>query len=75
MGEDWLILSTTQPLLCRPWVWQQDSAPAHKSKKDPGLASEGVLRLCTVLSLATLLPRPEPALTTSLGHVGDVLDV
>ena len=28
---------------------------------DPGLASEGVLRLCTLLSLATLLPRPEPA--------------
>ena len=24
-----------------PWVWQQDSVPAHKSKRDPGLASEG----------------------------------
>ena len=33
----------------RPWVWQQDAVPAHKSK---GLASEGVLRLCTLLSLA-----------------------
>ena len=27
----------------------------------PGLASEGVLWLCTLLSLAPLLPRPEPA--------------
>ena len=39
-----------------PWVWQQDLAPAHNS----GLASEGVLRLCTLLSLDPLLPRPEP---------------
>ena len=30
-------------------------------QRDPGLASEGVLRLCTLLSLAPLLPRPEPA--------------
>ena len=30
-------------------------------QRDPGLASEGVLRLCTLLSLALLLPRPEPA--------------
>ena len=44
----------------RPWVWKQDSAPAHKSQRDPGLASEGVLRLCTLLSLASLLHRPEP---------------
>ena len=29
-------------------------------QRDPGLASEGVLRLCTLLSLALLL-RPEPA--------------
>ena len=28
---------------------------------DPGLASEGVLRLCILLSLDPLLPRPEPA--------------
>ena len=28
--------------------------------RDPGLASEGVLRFCTLLSLATLFPRPEP---------------
>ena len=31
-------------------------------QRDPGLTSEGVLRLCTLLSLAPhLLPRPEPA--------------
>ena len=30
-------------------------------QRDPSLASEGVLRLCTLLSLATLLPRHEPA--------------
>ena len=30
-------------------------------QRDPGLASERVLRLCTLLSLASLLPRPEPA--------------
>ena len=30
-------------------------------QRDPGLASEGVLRLCAVLSLASLLPQPEPA--------------
>ena len=43
----------------RPWVWQQDSAPAH-NQRDPGLASEGVLRLCTLLSLASLLPHLNP---------------
>ena len=41
----------------RPRVRQQDSAPNHKSKETQ--ASEGVLRLCTLLSLAPLLPRPE----------------
>ena len=30
-------------------------------QRDPGLASEGVLRLCTLLSLAPLIPQPEPA--------------
>ena len=38
----------------RPWVWQQDSALAHK-------ALEGVLQLCTLLSLTPFLPWPEPA--------------
>ena len=45
----------------RQWVWQSDSAPADKPKRDPGLASEEVLRLCTLLSLAPLLTRHEPA--------------
>ena len=30
-------------------------------QRDPGFALEGVLRLCTLLSLAPLHPRPEPA--------------
>ena len=30
-------------------------------QRDPGLASEGVLRLCTILSLTPLLRQPEPA--------------
>ena len=30
-------------------------------QRDSGLASEGVLRLCILLSLALLFPRPEPA--------------
>ena len=38
------------------------------SPKRPGLASEGVLRLCTLLSLTPLLPRPEPAGLLSFGH-------
>ena len=29
-------------------------------QRDPGLVSAGVLRLCTILSQAPLLPRPEP---------------
>ena len=29
-------------------------------QRNPGLASEGVLRLCTLLSLDPLLPRPKP---------------
>ena len=42
----------------RPWVWQQDSAPAHKSKETQ--ASEGMLRLCTLLSLAPSSPDLNP---------------
>ena len=42
------------PLLWKFPIWPQ-------VQRDPGLASEGVLRLCTILSLAPLLPRPEPA--------------
>ena len=44
-----------------PWMWQQDSAPAHKSKETQAWLHKGVLRLYTLLSLAPLLPRPEPA--------------
>ena len=36
----------------RPWVWQQDP----QVQRDPGLASEGVLRLCTLLSLTPSSP-------------------
>ena len=43
----------------KPWVWQQDSAPAHKSK-ETGLDSEGVLRLCTLLSLTPSCPDLNP---------------
>ena len=46
-----MILWCNEVASSRPWVWQQDSAPAYKSR-DPGLTSEGVLGLCTLLSLA-----------------------
>ena len=52
----------------RPWVWQQDSAPAPQVQRDPGLASEGVLRLCTLLSLAPPPPLTWTRWTTLLGH-------
>ena len=48
------------------WVWQQDLAPAHKSKRDLGSASEGVLQLCTLLSL---LPPSWTCWTTSFAHM------
>ena len=41
----------------RPWVWQQDSAPVQR---DPGLASEGVLPLCSLLSLPPSSPDLNP---------------
>ena len=43
-----MILWCNQVAGCRPWVWQQDSAPTHKSKE----TKLWVLRLCTLLSLA-----------------------
>ena len=47
-----------------PWCSQLGVAVGLSAgpqvQRDPGLASEGVLRLCTLLSLAPLLPRPEP---------------
>ena len=46
--------------------WQTPGEAARLSagpqvQRDPGLALEGVLRLCTLLSLPPLLPWPEPA--------------
>ena len=49
-GGWWLALGVAAGLGAGPQV-----------QRDPGLASEGVLRLCVLLSLAPLLPRPEPA--------------
>ena len=45
----------------RLWMWQRDSAPAHKSKETQGLASEGMLRILYPFLTGPLLPRPEPA--------------
>ena len=46
----------------RPWLWQQRRGADPQVQRDPGLASEGVLRLCTLYSFLTApLPRPEPA--------------
>ena len=48
-GGQWQTLGVALGLSAGPQV-----------QRDPGLASEGVLRLFTLLSLAPLLPRPEP---------------
>ena len=50
LGGRWQTLGVAPGLSASPQV-----------QRDPGLASEGVLRLCTLLSLAPLLPQPEPA--------------
>ena len=54
------------PLVQSGGLWQTlgvaavlDAGP--QVQRDPGLASEGMLRLCTLLSLAPFLPLPEPA--------------
>ena len=54
------------PLVQSGGRWQTLSmAAGHGAgpqvQRNPGLASEGVLRLCTLLSLAPPSPRPEPA--------------
>ena len=49
-GGRWLTLGVAAGLGAGPQV-----------QRDLGLASEGVLRFCTLLSLAPLFPRPEPA--------------
>ena len=42
--------------------------PGPQVQRDPGLASEGVVRLYTLLSLPHLLPWPEPAGLLRFGH-------
>ena len=54
------------PLVQSGGQWQTLGVAAElgagaQVQRDPGLASEGVLRLCTLLSLAPLLSRPELA--------------
>ena len=44
----------------RPWVWQQDSAPAHKSKETQAWLQKECYDFVT-FSHCPLLPRPEPA--------------
>ena len=41
--------------------WCNQLAGGRQVQRDPDLASEGVLRLCTLLSLPSLLRWPEPA--------------
>ena len=44
----------------RPWVWQQDSAPGHKSKENQLGFRKSATTLYPSLT-GPLLPRPEPA--------------
>ena len=44
-------------------------------QRDPGLASEGVLQLCTLLSLAPFIPRPEPAGLLRLSYVENITNM
>ena len=44
----------------RPWVWQQDSAPAHKSKETQAWLQKECYDFVP-FSHCLLLPRPEPA--------------
>ena len=44
----------------RPWVWQQDSAPAHKSKETQAWLQKDCYDFVP-FSRCPLLPRPEPA--------------
>ena len=59
----------------RPWVWQQDSVPVHKSKEDPSLASEGVLQLCTLPSLPTSFPDLNPLDYFVWSYVEDITNM
>ena len=45
----------------RPWMWQQDSAPAHTSKETQAWLQKECYDFAPFVSLDPLLPRPEPA--------------
>ena len=45
----------------RPWVWQQDSAPAQKSKETHAWFQKECYVFVPFSHWHTLLPRPEPA--------------
>ena len=45
----------------RPWVWQQDSAPAHKSKEAQAWLQKDCYDVVLVSHRPHLLHRPEPA--------------
>ena len=45
----------------RPWVWQQDSAPAHKSKETQAWLQKECYNFVSFSHWPPLLPLPEPA--------------
>ena len=45
----------------RPWVWQHDSAPAHKSKETQAWLQGECYDFVPFSNWRLLLPRPEPA--------------
>ena len=45
----------------RPWMWQQDSAPAHKSKETQAWLQKEYYDFVSFSHCPLLLPRPEPA--------------
>ena len=45
----------------RPWVWQQDSAPAHKSKETQDWLQKECYDFVPFSHCPPLLPRPEPS--------------
>ena len=45
----------------RPWVWQQDSAPAYKSKETQAWLQKECYDFVSFSHWPPLLPRPEPA--------------
>ena len=60
----------------RPWVWQQNPALVHKSKETQAcLASEGVLRLCTLLLLPPSSPDLNPLDYFVWSYVGNITNM